>query len=158
MVSVRIRDAEDADLDGLVTLEAQTFASDRMTPRSFRRLLGRSTASLRVATDRRGMLHGYHLVLFRAGSPVARLYSIAVDRVHRGAGTGGRLLADAERVAQSHRRTALRLEVRKDNRAAIGLYEARGYRRIGTYAAYYADRTDAFRYEKALGGSKRGRR
>jgi ribosomal protein S18 acetylase RimI-like enzyme len=68
----------------------------------------------------------------------------------RGAGLGRRLLADAERVAAADRKGVLRLEVRADNRPAIRLYESLGYRQIGRYAGYYADKTDAIRYEKPL--------
>jgi ribosomal protein S18 acetylase RimI-like enzyme len=145
---VEIRDAEGEDLEGLSALEARTFASDRMARRSFRRLIGRKSARLRVAAGRE--LRGYHLVLFRKGSSVARLYSIAVDDRHRGAGLGRRLLADAERVAVVHRKRVLRLEVREDNLPAIRLYERRGYRIIGRYDGYYADRANALRYEKQL--------
>jgi ribosomal protein S18 acetylase RimI-like enzyme len=120
-----------------------------MAPRSIRRLIGRKSARLRVAVGR-GELRGYHLVLFRKGSSVARLYSIAVDGTHRGAGIGRRLLADAEGVAAGRRKRALRLEVREDNLSAIRLYQRRGYRLIGRYAGYYADKTDALRYEKPL--------
>jgi [ribosomal protein S18]-alanine N-acetyltransferase len=40
--------------------------------------------------------------------------------------------------------------VRQDNAAAIRLYERRGYRRIGAYAAFYEDGADAWRYQKDL--------
>ena len=146
---VVIRDAEDEDLEGLSALEARSFASDRLAHRSLRRLIDRKSARLRVAVGRGG-LRGYHLVLFRKGSSVARLYSIAVDDAHRGAGLGRRLLADAEVVAFRGRKKALRLEVREDNLPAIRLYERRGYRLIGRYAGYYADKADALRYEKPL--------
>jgi ribosomal protein S18 acetylase RimI-like enzyme len=154
---VVIRDAEDEDLDGLSALEARSFASDRMARRSLRRLIGRKSARLRVAVGR-GELRGYHLVLFRKGSSVARLYSIAVDGTQRGAGLGGRLLADAEGVAANRRKRALRLEVREDNLPAIRLYQGRGYRLIGRYVGYYADKTDALRYEKPLRGPARDRK
>ena len=146
---VEIRDAGDADLDGLSALEGRSFASDRMARRNLRRLIDRKTARLRVAAGKGG-LHGYHLVLFRKGSSIARLYSIAVDDQSRGAGLGRRLLADAEAVAAAARKRALRLEVREDNLPAIRLYERRGYRLIGRYARYYADKADALRYEKLL--------
>ena len=161
MSGVEIRDAGRADLDGLRALEARTFASDRLARRSLRRLIGRPTARLRVATELDGdgdvLIRGYHLVLFRKGSGVARLYSIAVDRRVRGQGLGARLLDDAEAVSASARKHVLRLEVRAQNRAAIALYERRGYRRIGRYPGYYADAADALRYEKPLpaGGSRR---
>jgi ribosomal protein S18 acetylase RimI-like enzyme len=154
---VVIRDAQDEDLEGLSALEARSFASDRIARRSLRRLIDRKSARLRVAVGR-GELQGYHLVLFRKGSSVARLYSIAVDDRHRGAGLGHRLLADAEGVAVGGRKRALRLEVREDNLPAIRLYERRGYRLIGRYPRYYADRADALRYEKAFTESEEGRR
>ena len=146
---VQIRDAEDADLDGLQALEARSFVSDRMARRSLRRLIDGPSASLRVAV-KRGELQGYHLVLFRKGSLVARLYSIAVDDRHRGAGVGAGLLADALSVARHRGCRVLRLEVREDNAAAISLYERRGFTPLGRYAHYYADGADALRYEKML--------
>lgn len=154
MPGVEIRDATDADLKGLSALEEQSFASDRMAERSFRRLLARPSARVRVAVAApaggQGGILGYHLVLMRKNSAVARLYSIAVEARRRGGGLGERLLADAEAVAAGARRRILRLEVHERNRPAIALYERRGYRPIGRYAAYYADRADALRYEKRL--------
>ena len=47
----------------------------------------------------------------------------------------------------------LRLEVRADNEAAIGLYERRGYARFAETPDYYEDGEAAFRFEKALDGS-----
>lgn len=158
MLGVKIRDAEDDDLAGLNALEARCFASDRIAPQSFKRLLRGQSARLRVATDK-GIeaIHGYHLLLFRKGSSVARLYSIAVDDRRRGRGLGQRLLADAEAVAAGHKQRVLRLEVREDNLPAIRLYERRGYRLVGHYARYYADKSDALRYEKALAESDEDR-
>jgi ribosomal protein S18 acetylase RimI-like enzyme len=155
MSGVKIRDAVRVDLDGLSALEARSFTSDRMSRRGLGRLIGRPSARLRVAAERRAdgdvVILGYHLVLFRKNSAVARLYSIAVDRNWRGTGLGRRLLADAEAVAATARRTVIRLEVRPRNRAAIGLYKRRGYRAIGRYSRYYDDFSDALRYEKPLG-------
>ena len=157
MPGVEIRNAEDADLDGLGALEARSFASDRLARRSLWRLLCRPSASLRVAAAKAGgTVHGYSLVLFRKGSSVARLYSIAVDDERRGEGLGRRLLADAEGVAARRQQRVLRLEVREDNLPAIRLYERRGYRLIGRYARYYADKADALRYEKPLGETAAG--
>jgi ribosomal protein S18 acetylase RimI-like enzyme len=154
MSGVKIRDAVRVDLDGLSALEAKTFTSDRMSRRGLGRLIGRPSARLRVAAEHHADggvdILGYHLVLFRKNSAVARLYSIAVDRKMRGTGLGRRLLADAEAVAAGARRNVLRLEVRPRNRAAIGLYERRGFRAIGRYVRYYDDLSDALRYEKPL--------
>ena len=156
MPGVSLRYAKDADLDGLRALEAQSFASDRLARRSLRRLISRPSAALRVAAgEPGGPVHAYSLVLFRKGSSVARLYSIAVAAERRGSGLGRRLLGDAERLAASRKKRVLRLEVRADNAPAIRLYESRGYRLIGRYARYYADDADALRYEKRLPGASR---
>ena len=155
MPGVEIRDAGVADLDGLSALEARSFASDRMARRNLKRLIGRPSARLRVAADEGGV-HGYHLLLFREGTSVARLYSLAVDDRKRGGGLGRRLLADAEVLAARCRQRVLRLEVREDNLTAIRLYESLGYRLIGRHARYYADTADALRYEKRLAGDRGG--
>lgn len=161
MPVVTIRDAEPSDLETLGAVEARAFSGDRLSVRSMRRFISAPSARLRVAVAgnarRRQHVVGYHLVLVRKGSPVARLYSIAVEAAARGSGVGGRLLSDAEAMAIELRRTALRLEVREDNAAAIRLYEASGYRPIGRHAAYYADKADALRYEKPLGRGERAR-
>ena len=149
MPSFTIRTARRSDLAALIALEGLSFPSDRLSPRSLRRLLAAATAVCRVARGG-GDLAGYSLLLFRAGTGVARLYSIAVHPDHRGRGLAAALLSDAERQARKRRRRALRLEVREDNRPAIRLYERSGYRPIGRYRRYYADKANAIRFEKGL--------
>lgn len=144
-----VRAARADDLAALLALEAQ-FPGDRLAARQFRRHLDNPRARLRVLDAKPG-LGGYGLVFLRAGSDLARLYSIAVDPACRGRGFGARLLADAEAQARRAGARRMRLEVRTDNLAAIALYEGRGYRRIAAIASYYEDGGDAWRYEKALG-------
>lgn len=146
---VPIRPATEADLAALVALEQQAFRGDRMSRAQYRRHLRSAGASVLVATAA-GDLLGSALVFFRRGSTLARLYSIATAPAARGRGLGARLLAAAEAAARARGCRALRLEVRVDNPAAIGLYERAGYRRIGAYAGYYDDGADAWRYEKPL--------
>ena len=156
MRSFAIRDASATDLDQLTALEAASFDSDRLSTRSLRRLSAAPSATLRVATKRSEVV-GYHLLLFRAGSTVGRLYSIAVAESARGDGIGEALLADAERIARRRGSSWLRLEVHQRNIPAIRLYEHAGYRAFGRHRHYYADKADALRYEKPLGhrGKKR---
>lgn len=156
MPSFKIRDAGPADIDALAGLEAAAFAADRLSRRSFRRLIGTGSAACRLVRVG-GELAGYSLLLFRRGTRVARLYSIAVDSRHRGHGLAEALMRDAERTAEGRGSAVLRLEVREDNAAAIGLYRRLGYRPIGTYANYYANDSDALRFEKSLAGDRRER-
>lgn len=93
---------------------------------------------------------GTAVVLFRRGSRVARLYSIAIADAARGRGLGRVLLAAAERAASNRDCEVLRLEVRADNHAAQQLYEGCGYCCFGLRRGYYEDGDDALRYEKPL--------
>ncbi len=141
-----LRPARPADLPELLALEA-LFPGDRLSARQFRRHLGNPRARLRVVAEG-GRVRGYHLLLLRADSDWARLYSIAVDPAARGQGLGRRLLADAERQARAAGRGGLRLEVRQDNAAAVALYASAGYRRIAALPAYYADGGAGWRYAR----------
>ena len=148
-MSAVIRPAVRSDLDALSKIENAVFPGDRLSRRSFAHLSASATAKLLVA-ERDGAAAGYCAVLFRAASTKARLYSIAVAADARGRGTGRRLMEDAARIVRKRGRARLRLEVRADNAAAIGLYEGLGYRRIGRHVAYYDDGMDALRLEREL--------
>ncbi|WP_102959415.1 peptidase C39 family protein [Mangrovicella endophytica] len=156
--ATRLRVAQATDLDRLVELETLAFTSDRISRRSFRALLQSQSAELIVAEDPSAgdgaPLQGYAALLFRAGTALARLYSIAVAPDAVGRGIGRRLLKAAESDAFDRDRIALRLEVREDNAAAIGLYRSEGYRPIGRYLDYYADHMPALRFEKTLRGTR----
>ncbi|MBD9678278.1 GNAT family N-acetyltransferase [Pseudomonas sp. PDM18] len=148
-MSLLCRLATRADFPALVALEEGTFHEDRLSARSFRQLIAAPSAELIVAEEG-GELLGYALLLFRRGTKVARLYSLATSQQARGRGLGSGLLEQAERSTARHGCRALRLEVRVDNSVAIGLYERRGYRRFGQIAGFYEDGADAWRYEKPL--------
>jgi ribosomal protein S18 acetylase RimI-like enzyme len=152
---VRIRPAEPADLDALTALERRVFPTDRIARRGFRRFLASSSAAVIVAV-RGEMLAGYALVLFRAHSAIARLYSIAVAPEAGGRGVGVKLLAAAEDAAMARERTALRLEVHEKNAAAIARYRKSGYTMFGRHFDYYEDRGHALRFEKRLTPELRG--
>lgn len=148
--AVDLRHAHPADLDALVALELRAFSGDRMSRAQYRRHLASPRAAVFVAVTPDDGLLGSALVFFRAGSTLARLYSIATAPAARGRGIGASLLAAAEDAARARGCRAVRLEVRVDNAAAMALYERAGYRRIGHHAGYYEDGADAWRYEKAL--------
>jgi len=137
------------DLDALVRIEERCFALDRLSRRSFRHLLTRGHAEILVY-DSNGFLYGYVMLLFRQGTPLARLYSIATDPDMRGRGVGEALVRAAEKRALENNASLMRLEIRKDNAASIGMFTKLGYKPFGEYHEYYEDEQDALRFQKHL--------
>lgn len=152
--SLRLRVAARDDVAALTALEERCFAGDRLSRRSFQRLVQRDTAYLLLAEHPAegagGTLLGYCLILFHRGTSLARLYSIAVDPAARGRRVAEQLLAQAEAETASRGRVFMRLEVHVDNVAAIRLYEKLGYKRFGIYHDYYEDHGDALRLQKRV--------
>lgn len=151
MGNLTSRNASFDDIDALVAIEESCFDGDRISRRSFRTLISRPTARTIVAQSGDEIV-GYAMILFRKGTALARLYSIAVQPQSPTKGVGTMLLEAAEKVAFEEGRIFMRLEVREDNARAIALYERFHYRPIGRYLDYYADHTPALRYEKTLRG------
>ncbi|MEJ2028079.1 MAG: GNAT family N-acetyltransferase, partial [Limibacillus sp.] len=87
-----LRPARAGDIDALLALEAGAFPGDRLSRRSFQRLLKRGHALFRVA-EQDGRVLGYGLVLLRGRSLLARLYSLAVAEESRGLGIARLLIA-----------------------------------------------------------------
>lgn len=140
----RVRVAAVGDIERLLQLEECCFAGDRLSRRSFRRLLATDTSATLLSE------HGYLMLLFRRSSKVARIYSIAVDPRARGRGLGRVLVDHAEAVSRSRQRNTMQLEVRVDNEPAIRLYESLDYRPIARFENYYEDGCAALRYRKLL--------
>jgi len=153
--AARLRRGRISDLDALVELERGLFQSRRfaghvISRASLRRFIDSSSASLVIAEAGK-QLAGYVLVLYRANSNFARMYSIGVAAHFRRRGLARKLLIAAEEDAIRRRRSAMRLEVRADDPRAIALYKTSGYCLFGRYPRYYDGRTDALRFEKPLG-------
>lgn len=144
-----IRQATSADIGALATLEQQCFQTDRLSKRSFRRLIQRDTADCWLA-ERDGELLGYVLVLYRRGTALARVYSLAVSPAAQGLGLGRVLMQHAEQAADEHGCIHMRLEVRPDNASALRLYKAMNYRQFGAVDDYYEDHSPALRFEKRI--------
>ena len=144
--ALEVRRADRGDLASLLALEAH-FPGDRLGKASLKRFLTSERTDVWVAMAD-GAVIGDAIVLYRRGFASARLYSIVVDPERRGRGVAGALLERAERAARERGAVAMRLEVRSDNHAAIGLYLARGYESVGTTDHYYEDGGDALRMRK----------
>ncbi len=148
---VAIRDGAPRDLDALERLENAAFDTDRLSRRSLRRFFRVPTVAVPVA-EVGGALAGYAMVGFRAGSRVARVFSLAVDPRAGRRGIGRALLGACEARARARACAEVRLEVRADNFNAVALYRAAGYDQFGTLADYYEDGAAALRFKRALTG------
>jgi ribosomal protein S18 acetylase RimI-like enzyme len=144
-----IRAAKLSDVDELVRLENLCFQTDRLSRRSFRYMLTKAHA-VTLIDEHAGEARGYVLVLFNEGTSLARLYSIAVDGKHRGKGIAQNLVEAAEAASLEQDCAYMRLEIRRDNPASIGLFNKMGYRQFGTYSDYYEDHMEALRFQKIL--------
>ncbi|MCB1841337.1 MAG: GNAT family N-acetyltransferase/peptidase C39 family protein [Halioglobus sp.] len=144
-----IRTATVDDLPQLLRLENTCFQTDRLSRRQFRYMLTRANAIV-LADEENASLRGYVLILFSRGTSMARLYSIAVDPAARGCGVARALVEAAESESRERECAYLRLEVRKDNAASLGLFRAMGYRQFDERPDYYEDHMDAWRFEKSL--------
>lgn len=147
--NLTIRDAKNADLTALVALEQRCFATDRLSKRSFSYWIKAKHRVFMVATQDEQII-GYGLVIMRKGTRLARLYSIAIDKVVEGKGVGRQLLLALEAQTVAAGKLFLRLEVEKTNERAIGLYQSMGYVIFGDYQHYYENNGDAFRMQKPI--------
>jgi ribosomal-protein-alanine acetyltransferase len=141
------REATAADLDALVALEKVCFAEDPW--------------SRNMLSDELSRPGGVFLVIGDTGQPRAfaigwavlddlHILQVAVDPATRRLGLGREVLAALEARAVSAENAWL--EVRRDNVAAIGLYEAFDYRAVGCRPKYYTDGCDALLLRKRLRG------
>jgi ribosomal protein S18 acetylase RimI-like enzyme len=136
------------DLPAIVTLE-QFFPGDRLSRRKLCYFLLKAHAEVWVYEEADAVL-GNALVLYRQGTPGARLYSLVVHSTARGRGIAAALLERAEQAALGCGCLLMRLEVREDNHAAIELYQKHGYQVTGRTADYYQDHASAIRMRKEL--------
>ena len=74
--------------------------------------------------------------------PEGELYRVAVSPDKRQRGVGYRLLDYAYKTSKGRGLESLFLEVRSENTAALKLYEAYGFKRIGLRRGYYKNPDD----------------
>lgn len=145
-----LRLARPSDLDALCRLETVCFDADRFSRRQLAHLLRGANAITWLAVNDDDQPVGYGTLLFRRNSRTARLYSFCVEPQGRGEGLGRRLLETLEGEASKRHLDQMTLEVRADNRVAIGLYRRMGFTLQRWIDDYYADGCAAWQMAKPL--------
>jgi [ribosomal protein S18]-alanine N-acetyltransferase len=146
-----------ADLSALLLIESLSFPTDRMTARHFRYAITQAKGACMVAL-RDEQVVGYGQISVHARTPIGRLSSFAVHPECRRSGVARALLATLENEAAALGCGTVRLEVRRDNTAALALYLRTGYIRFSQYLDYYEDGMTALRLEKRLPETPTNRR
>ncbi len=130
------------DLDQVQALERRLFADSPWTAGQFWSELARVPESRWYVVARRGLrIVGYAGVFVVA--PEADVQTVAVAVEEQGRGTGRILLGALIDVARDRGAGVVHLEVRADNAAAIGLYQAWGFAADGRRRDYYGRGCDA---------------
>lgn len=144
-----IRPATTADLDRIEQLENECFGEDRFSRSQIVYLLTKANGSPLILQYGE-LVAGAAFMLWRKGSGVGRLFSIAVDQSIRGKGLGAYFLTACEDLARQRGCHTVALEVRADNKPAIGLYKRFGYVITGDLPGYYADGSNGLAMKKRL--------
>lgn len=148
---ITIREMCWPDIAAVAAAERELFPQDAWPEASvWTELAGRPRRDYAVAVDADGALLGY--AGLDHGGETSDVMTIAVTAAARGRGLGRRLLGELEARARGRGATALLLEVRADNAAALGLYRSAGFVVVSTRRRYYQPGdVDALVLRKGLG-------
>ncbi len=133
-VPIRLRPAEERDLDQLRAIEVASFA-DPWSVEGFRDMMANARARMDVADDGNGAVLGYTAAWYVADQ--AEIANLAVAPAARRRGIGSLLLARILEAAATLGAKTVFLEVRESNTAAQRLYASRGFEIAGRRREYY---------------------
>ena len=133
-----VRPALASDVESVTRLEAECLGVDAWSEGLVREgVTGALPTVLYLVAEEDGEVVG-HAVTSMAGD-IAELQRIAVDQDRRRRGVASALLAGVLEAAGSTEADRLLLEVRADNRDALGFYAGQGFAEIDRRPRYYAD-------------------
>lgn len=145
-----IRPARAEDVPRLYEIEQEVFTTDRLSRQSLRRLIENKTSSTLLCATQDGHVLGDVAILFRRGSSLGRIYSLAVEKPAQGRGIGTQLLQAAEDTIRQRGLVFSRLELRADDPGLHAFYQRAGYHIIAQMDDYYEDHCPGIRMEKRL--------
>lgn len=144
-----VRAAASEDVEVIAALEAGAFPTDAWSPG----MLTEGVAGLWPTTRFLVAAHGAGVVGYVAASVVddlVELQRIVVQPGERRLGIGSALFGDVVALARESAARRILLEVREDNTAGRGFYDAQGFTEIARRPRYYRDGMTALVLEHAL--------
>jgi len=124
------------DIAGVLDIEKRAYEFP-WTEGIFRDCLNVGYSSW-IVTSPDGEVLAYALMSMAVGE--AHILNLCVEPAYHQQGLGRFLLTHLQRLARAAGMDIVLLEVRKSNNAALALYEAQGFRRLGVRKAYYPAR------------------
>lgn len=124
------------DLEAVLAVERQVFGAGGWSAETLWAELAAPDRAYVVAVGPDGALLGY-AGLAGGHRADADVQTLAVAPAAQGTGLGRALLQRLLETARRRGATAVLLEVRADNAAALGLYTAAGFERVGVRRRYY---------------------
>ena len=141
MGEIRILSFKEADLDRIMEIENDSFASP-WTRQCYLDLSPLETISFFVVKDGEELV-GY--MLYQVWEEEMELHTIAVDPERRRQGIARKMIAFMKEDATARAVERIFLQVRPSNEAARSLYQSFGFNVIGVRRGYYRDNLeDAF--------------
>jgi ribosomal-protein-alanine N-acetyltransferase len=143
LASMNIRPAHAEDLSSILRIESKSFNEDAWDLELFLAYLARPAGSVFLVAAIEGDIAGYALAFHRRTR--AEVHSIAVAPAARGRGVAMALLKRTLALLRRRGFGTVSLNVRLENKAAIGLYRKLGFRRVRRVNAYYDDGAPSWR-------------
>ena len=140
MITYRLANA--FDLPVFVSLDKELFPYSPWSASQYKEEFASPTRHFVVAVDAEQNIIGYAGV-FAPGAVEADILTVGVVPEHRGKGVAKELMALITDWAKDQGSTAMMLEVKTDNREAIGLYESLGYSTLNIRKDYFGAGLDA---------------
>jgi len=130
------------DLPVFVSLDKELFPYSPWSASQYKEEFSSPTRHFVVALDDQQSIVGYAGV-FAPGAAEADVLTVGVVPEQRGQGIAKALMALITDWAKAQRSTAMMLEVKTDNVAAIGLYQSLGYTKLNVRKDYFGSGLDA---------------
>ena len=141
-MSLGIRAMAEHDLESVLTLLGESVEGPRWTRRHCEQILLAAPADPfalgGLVALSGGRVVGFAAVTWLRQEAAAELEGLVVEREHRRQGIGAALIDACMAWAANAGASAIRLEVRASNAAAISLYRGLGFSTTGIRRAYYS--------------------